>query len=170
MVYRGGRILSLGDGSSKLRVHWARLQARTHPVTCSLHVGRQLAHQHSIFSQIEFCTKKANVCSSSENMSHIILVWQKNDQLIVIAHPEKWLKNSVQLGHCASLLAPCQNWGANVEFEEQHLSLSTIIILMVIYHYLLDFITISYLLLISDICSSILTLDPKLKKTALLRG
>merc|ERR1711997_982624 len=39
---------------------------------------------------------------------------------------------------------------------------------MVIDHCLQDFITISYLLLISDICSSILTLDPACQKWPIL--
>ena len=39
----------------------------------------------------------------------------------------------------------------NVEFEEKHLSMSSTISLMVIDHCLQDFITVSYLLLISDI-------------------
>ena len=55
------------------------------------------------------------------------------------------------------IISPCQNLGANVEFEEKHLNLSNIISLMVSDHCLQDFITVSYLLLISDIFSSILT-------------
>ena len=66
------------------------------------------------------------------------------------------------------ITSPCQNWGANVQFEEQHLSMSNTISLMVSDHCLLDFITISYLLLISDICSSILTFGPACQKWPIL--
>ena len=46
--------------------------------------------------------------------------------------------------------------------------MSNTIILMVSDHCLLDFITISYLLLISDICSSILTFGPACQKWPIL--
>ena len=66
------------------------------------------------------------------------------------------------------IISPCQNWGANVEFEEQQLNFSNTISLMVINHCLLAFITISFLLLISDICSSILTFGQTRQKWPIL--
>ena len=66
------------------------------------------------------------------------------------------------------IISPCQNWGANVEFEEQQLNFSNTISLMVINYCLLAFITISFLLLISDICSSILTFGQTRQKWPIL--
>ena len=83
-------------------------------------------------------------------MSHIILVSLENDQSIVIAQHEKWYITEEEEKRKVFVCA-LSELRRNVEFEEKHLSMSNTISLMVIDHCLQDFITVSYLLLISDI-------------------
>ena len=85
-------------------------------------------------------------------MSHIILVSLENDQSIVIAQHEKWYITEEEEKRVLSVfVCALSELRRNVEFEEKHLSMSNTISLMVIDHCLQDFITVSYLLLISDI-------------------
>ena len=77
--------------------------------------------------------------------------------------PQIWRGDDGGADHItlSELRSKCSIWGAA-------LSMSNTISLMVSDHCLLDFITISYLLLISDICSSILTFGPACQKWPIL--
>ena len=76
-------------------------------------------------------------------MSRIILVSLENYQSIVIAQHEKWYITEEEEKRVLSVfVCALSELRRNVEFEEKHLSMSNC---------LQDFITVSYLLLISDI-------------------
>ena len=102
-------------------------------------------------------------------MSHIILVLLENYQSIVIAQHEKWYITEEEEKRVLSVfVCALSELRRNVEFEEKHLSMSNTISLMVIDHCLQDFITVSYLLLISDIFSSIPTFGQARQKWPIL--